>query len=372
MPLDPMIARGTEAPDLTRPLLLAEEIKNRRQTNQLYAMQQQFTQQKYADEQAQQQEAAQLAQTQAAEKEEASGLYHAAVQGNPMAKNLILKKISEKQPGIFQGIDVETAWKQIEPHMRQSLGVDAQKTGDNIGTYNPRDYTVPSWGKFLQTKDPSTLERYEEPQRPYAPVVIQSPGMGVGVYDRNNGNYNPLSTPQQESAAVAGRARQEATAKAGAERQAVVDKRIAGSTSMLDALDMATPLVLVATGSLAGAAADKVASVFGYTPSGAEATASLRILSAKVMENVPRMEGPQSDRDVQMYREAAGQLGEPTVTRAEKMAAIRTIRQLTTKYAARNAGSPGEPAAAPAPTGNLTPEEQRELDTLRARFKGKP
>jgi hypothetical protein len=125
MPLDPMIARGTEAPDLTRPLLLAEEIKNRRQTNQLYAMQQQFTQQKYADEQAQQQEAAQLAQTQAAEKEEASGLYHAAVKGNPMAKNLILKKISEKQPGIFQGIDVETAWKQIEPHMRQSLGVDA-------------------------------------------------------------------------------------------------------------------------------------------------------------------------------------------------------------------------------------------------------
>ena len=33
--------------------------------------------------------------------------------------------------------------------------------GDNIGTYNPRDYTTESWARFLQTKDPSVLERYE-------------------------------------------------------------------------------------------------------------------------------------------------------------------------------------------------------------------
>jgi hypothetical protein len=171
MPLDPMIARGTEAPDLTRPLLLAEEIKNRRQTNQLYAMQQQFTQQKYADEQAQQQEAAQLAQTQAAEKEEASGLYHAAVQGNPMAKNLILKKISEKQPGIFQGIDVETAWKQIEPHMRQSLGVDAPEQAPGPLTAQRLDGGATAYmqdGKVI----PGGLKMPEAPQQ-YAPESFQ-------------------------------------------------------------------------------------------------------------------------------------------------------------------------------------------------------
>jgi hypothetical protein len=192
--------------------------------------------------------------------------------------------------------------------------------------------------------------------------------MGVGVYDRNNGNYNPLSTPENEASARAAQEARVTGGKAEAERQAAIDKKIASSANTTDALDMATPLVLIATGSYAGAAVDKVASVFGITPSGAEATASLQVLAAKVLENVPRMEGPQSDRDVQMYREAAGQLGEPTVTRAAKMAAIRTIRQLTTKYSARNAGTaaPAENAAAPA--GNLTPEEQKELADLRKKF----
>jgi hypothetical protein len=44
------------------------------------------------------------------------------------------------------------------------------------------------------------------------------------------------------------------------------------------------------------------------------------------------MEGPQSDRDVQLYREAAGQLGDPSVPRETKKAAIQTIRRLQQVY----------------------------------------
>ena len=131
MAVDPIIARGAELPDLMRPLILAEEIKNRRETNKLYAVRQQMEQQRYAQEQ----QAAQQAQTAEAEKQQAIAVYHAAKAGNPMARNFALKKLSETTPGIFQGMDPDTAWAQIEPVMRQTLGIE----GDNELTLEERE-----------------------------------------------------------------------------------------------------------------------------------------------------------------------------------------------------------------------------------------
>jgi len=53
------------------------------------------------------------------------------------------------------------------------------------------------------------------------------------------------------------------------------------------------------------------------------------------MTNMPRMEGPQSDADVKLYRDAAGQIGDPTVPASIKKAAVGTIRQLQEKYKER-------------------------------------
>jgi hypothetical protein len=161
------------------------------------------------------------------------------------------------------------------------------------------------------------------------------------ILEYRRGNSTPEITRDTAEARAIG-------AKAG-ERQAEIDKKISNFANMGDALDIAATLIPIATGSAVGALADRAAGAFGFTPTGAEATASLRVLAAKVLENVPRMEGPQSDADAKMYKEAAGQLGDPTVTRAEKMAAIRTIRQLSAKYAARNAGR--TEATPPAPGG---------------------
>jgi len=158
------------------------------------------------------------------------------------------------------------------------------------------------------------------------------------VLNYNRGNATPEIARATAEATATGRA--------DAERQAAIEKKLSSANTMGDALDIATTLIPIATGSGVGAMADRVAGVFGYTLTGAEATASLRVLASKVLENVPRMEGPQSDKDVQMYKEAAGQLGDPAVTRAEKMAAIRTIRRLSATYASRNAGQ-AVPAAPP-------------------------
>ena len=45
------------------------------------------------------------------------------------------------------------------------------------------------------------------------------------------------------------------------------------------------------------------------------------------------MEGPQSDKDVALYKEMAGRIGDPNVPTSQKRAAVETIRELNSRYA---------------------------------------
>ena len=64
-----------------------------------------------------------------------------------------------------------------------------------------------------------------------------------------------------------------------------------------------------------------------------EADAQLKILGSKLLMQVPRFSGPQSDKDVATYKEAAGQIGDPTIPANVRMAALKTIKELNSRYA---------------------------------------
>lgn len=108
----------------------------------------------------------------------------------------------------------------------------------------------------------------------------------------------------------------------------------------LSLLNDVDSLITNATGSMIGAGRDAVAGAFGHATPGAAATAKLKVIQAGLMANMPRMEGPQSDKDVALYREAAGQIGDPTIPADMKKAAVETIRIINRKYVAQ--GQPGQ------------------------------
>lgn len=117
-------------------------------------------------------------------------------------------------------------------------------------------------------------------------------------------------------------------------------KREQQARSALDILDEAEPLLKKATGSYVGAGVDQAARAFGLSTSGGQYAAQLRTLEGALMMAQPRMEGPQSNFDVQLYRQMAGQIGDPTVPAAVKQAAAKTIRQLHQRYAGQKESSP--------------------------------
>ena len=87
-----------------------------------------------------------------------------------------------------------------------------------------------------------------------------------------------------------------------------------------------------ATGSYAGAAVDFIGKGIGVSTEGAKATAQLKTLAGQLVALMPKMSGPQSDKDVQMYREMAGELADDTKPIETRLAALQSIKQLNNKY----------------------------------------
>ena len=97
-------------------------------------------------------------------------------------------------------------------------------------------------------------------------------------------------------------------------------------------LDEAAKNITKATGSYAGAGLDQVARVFGAATDGSIAIANLKAIEGALLSKMPRMEGPQSNYDVQAYRQAVGDIGDPTVPNKQKAAAVETVKQIQQKY----------------------------------------
>lgn len=121
-------------------------------------------------------------------------------------------------------------------------------------------------------------------------------------------------------------------------------QRVQDARDVLSILDEAEPLLSKSTSSYLGAAVDHGARAFGVGTSGGEAAAQLKVLQGLLVSKQPKMSGPQSDKDVQLYREMAGQIGDSTLPESTRKAAMQTIRRLSEKYL-------NEGGAAAAPSG---------------------
>ena len=104
------------------------------------------------------------------------------------------------------------------------------------------------------------------------------------------------------------------------------------SSKIIPLLSAADDLLSKSTGSYLGTARDMAASTVGISTKGAQAASQLKALEGAIMMAQPRMEGPQSDKDVALYRQMAGQIGDSTIPVETRRAALNGIRSLHEKY----------------------------------------
>lgn len=125
-------------------------------------------------------------------------------------------------------------------------------------------------------------------------------------------------------------------------------KRATQAGQAVNIINQAEQLIDKATSSYLGAGVDQAQRVVGMSNQGAQAAAQLRALEGALMMAQPRMEGPQSNADVMLYKQMAGQIGDSTVPAAQKKAALATIKELHQRYAPKGADSLPAPGGKPA------------------------
>ncbi len=222
------------------------------------------------------------------------------------------------------------------------------------------DFVVPQEHRpaFLQRLRSAGYEAIDEGDHIHAELppqqrMAQAAGLATG---RSPEEQAGLTTAAQEAAkfsylgpseqiktdAAVEQATREAQARAEIENRQKLDAtaqaRTVNADRTLGLLDEAERIIGGSTGSRAGAIADEIAAAGGISTAGGQAIAQLRTIAGQLTASMPRMEGPQSDKDVQMYRDMAGDLANPNIPRETRLAALRTIRALQQKYASKPQG----------------------------------
>jgi hypothetical protein len=134
------------------------------------------------------------------------------------------------------------------------------------------------------------------------------------------------------------------------DQRAQLNKDLGAAINELTDITKDGGLIDQSTGSGVGRLVDVGKGFFGGTTPGAIATAKLKPIQDLVLKTIPRFEGPQSDKDTQSYKEAAGQLADPNMPTAIRKEAAKTVLRLMTarknqfvtpEMAAEGAGASG-------------------------------
>lgn len=155
---------------------------------------------------------------------------------------------------------------------------------------------------------------------------------------------------KQALAEAEGKAKIEADAKASAKTA----QRANDDRESLLLLNEASKLLKTATSGGAEEMWKGANRYIGRTTEGAKSDAQLNIVAGKLLGKVPRFEGPQSNTDVQIYQQMAGDLANPNKTREERIAAAKGMMNLIAQYQ-----DYAKPKASTQPSTGATPKVRR-------------
>ncbi len=229
-------------------------------------------------------------------------------------------------------------WVAPNPQVKAQVRDWAQRQG----------WEVIDEGDHLHFEVPPQASPYVSPT-PGAIKADETRGGEQAKVDVQVENADVIRELEAKLAAAKARATQVGEAEGKGDASIITRERNATQSGPL--LDEAEKLLATATGGRVGAARDAAAGAFGYGTLGSQANESLKILAAKLTASVPRFEGPQSNIDVQFYKDAAGDLANENKPVSVRLAALQTMRRLNAKYAAPQSG----------PSSSLTPAQRKAL-----------
>lgn len=222
-------------------------------------------------------------------------------------------------------------------------GVNAPATNSvNSSTVNAQPVVAPG-SQVAPVVNQALAPAVKKPYRPLnAPSPVATPVPVVAPA--------PIATGEQPPAGLSPKAQQQwmlDQAKNKTEADKAEQKKTRNLEQMPDLISSAKAILQgnggvdaqgqpiktqLPTQSYGGAAVDVLGGLIGKTPQGAAQADRLKVIGGAMVMAMPRMEGPQSDADVRLYREMAGRVGDETVSIQRRLAALDEVEKLYSKY----------------------------------------
>lgn len=196
----------------------------------------------------------------------------------------------------------------------------------------------------LKLQQEMMAERRRQEAQPYF-TPLQT-GQGVYAFNARTGQAEPVQAGGKPIVGAQFDPRLQgdiAGAKLSGESTAKRDINMAG---LGDTIDRAKEILTAKDGptqSLIGAGKDIAAGSIGLSTKGAEQADALAAIAGNLVSKMPRMEGPQSNIDVENYRVMAGRIGDRTLPVQRRLAALTEVERLYRKYD-KSSSAPQAPA----------------------------
>lgn len=131
----------------------------------------------------------------------------------------------------------------------------------------------------------------------------------------------------------------------------------------LQAISQAEQVLPKATSSGIGNMVDQAAGFVGYSTPGAQNAAKLKAIEGELVSKMPKMSGPQSDKDVALYKQMAGVVGDANVPLKTRQEALQTVKEIQQRYAGApmRLGAQGNP--------NSVMNQPQNIDSLLDKYK---
>ena len=106
------------------------------------------------------------------------------------------------------------------------------------------------------------------------------------------------------------------------------------------------------TASGAGSMVDYLGNIIGLAPKGQNEAKRLTVIAGILTSKVPRMEGPQSNTDVELYKQMAADVGNSGLPISARLSALDTMQKLYGKYERFNTNAPAANQQTQSPQSN--------------------
>jgi hypothetical protein len=262
------------------------------------------------------------------------------IAASPEQKDMILNRHAELAPQF--GIDPNhITWLAADLANSQNVQDRALYHAD------PQEYMKKQLeAKFRKPLDPSWQKIEEDGRQIIVNANDPNAQKVFGAKPKQDNTLVAVIGPDGQTPILVQRSQAAGMTPAGGKGAASPTQHIADAKESNALLDQVEKVGDLATGSGLGKMRDISAGFFGQSTEGANNAAKLKVLGASLTAKVPKMSGPQSDKDVAMYKEAAGSIADPSIPWAQKKAAIATIREINNRQLSYGNDISNTPSAA--------------------------